>query len=400
MKPYRLNDLFLSPRPGVVSAVLLSNQSAVWRAYRLIGAAVLTLSILACSKSMPPPSITTGANAIPVEVLQAIPAGLSNRIVATGTLGANSEVKLSFKTGGIIKRVLVETGEHVRAGQLLAELDRTEVAAGAAQMQLNLRKAERDYARAEGLFKQDVIAKAQLDDTRTALDVARAGSVAMNFNSDSGRITAIKDGVILRRFAEAGEVIAPGAPVLGLSQIDASGLPASSHGQILKVSLSDVDAVRIEINDVAQVTFDALPGVTLNAHVATLAGSANPGTGLFDIELALEGATGRLSSGMIGQAVIAPRASGRNTPNSGAQALLIPLISLVEANAEHGVIYVIDKDVARSRAVQLGEIRDDLVIVETGITPAEQIVVRGAAYLSDGAKVTIRPALAALSPQP
>ncbi len=357
--------------------------------YRLNLILLFAFSVPACSKPTPTPAATSAGNAIPVETVQAEPAGTNNSIYATGTLSANSEIRLSFKTGGIVKRVLVETGERVRAGQLLAELDRTEVAAGATQMQLNLRKAERDFARAESLFKQDVIARAQLDDARTALDVARAGSVAMNFNSDSGRITAVKDGIVLRRFAEAGEVIAPGAPVLGLSQTDAK--------QVLKVSLSDIDAMRIDMNDAAEVSFDALPGVKLSAHVATLAGSANPGTGLFDIELALEDDTGRLSSGMIGQAVITPRAPKAPDAFNPSDALLIPLIALVEANAEHGVVYVIENGVAHSRNVTLGEIRRDAVIVTHGITASEQIVVRGAAYLTEGANVLTGAAVAAVS---
>ena len=347
--------------------------------------------LAACSKESAPtanaakPAAQLSA-AIPVETANPEPAGSANAIRVTGTLSANVELRLSFKTGGILKRLLVDTGQTVRAGQLLAELDRTEVGAGATQMRMSLAKAERDYVRAESLFKQDVIPKAQLDDARTALEVARAGSVAMNFNSDSGRITAEKDGVVLRRFVEAGEVVAPGAPILALSQ--------GTSKKVLKVSLSDIDAVRVDIGDRAEVSFDAMPGVKIKAHVLTLAGSANPGTGLFEIELALDDATTRLSSGMIGQAVIQPDdgASGeRLVPDSASTKnvlLLIPLAALVEANAEHGLIYVVENNVAKSRQVALGEIRGEQVLVRAGLSANDSVVVRGAPYLDDGTPVT------------
>jgi RND family efflux transporter MFP subunit len=352
---------------------------------------VLLAALAACSKDNAPsasaakPALPVSA-AIPVETAKPEPAGSANAIRVTGTLSANVELRLSFKTGGILKRLLVDTGQNVRAGQLLAELDRTEVGAGATQMRMSLAKAERDYVRAESLFKQDVIPKAQLDDARTALDVARAGSVAMNFNSDSGRITAEKDGVVLRRFVEAGEVVAAGAPILALSQGEAK--------KVLKVSLSDIDAVRVDIGDSAEVSFDAMPGVKIKAHVLTLAGSANPGTGLFEIELALDDATERLSSGMIGQAVIQPddAASSDSLVPDGASTqqvlLLIPLAALVEANAEHGLIYVVENNFAKSRQIALGEIRGEKVLVLGGLNANESVVVRGAPYLDDGTPVT------------
>lgn len=344
-------------------------------------------ALAACSKESAPTSAPAAhvSATIPVETAKPLAAGSANTIRVTGTLSANVELRLSFKTGGILKRLLVDTGQNVRAGQLLAELDRTEVGAGATQMRMSLVKAERDYVRAETLFKQDVIPKAQLDDARTALEVARAGSVAMNFNSDSGRITAEKDGVVLRRFVEAGEVVAAGAPILALSQGDAK--------KVLKVSLSDIDAVRVDLGDLAEVSFDAMPGVKIKAHVLTLAGSANAGTGLFDIELALDGATERLSSGMIGQAVIQPGidtdASDKNTGQTPTpELLLIPLAALVEANAEHGLIYVVENSKAKSRQIALGEIRGDTVLVLGGLSANDFVVVRGAPYLDDGTPVS------------
>jgi membrane fusion protein, multidrug efflux system len=319
---------------------------------------------------------------VPVETVQPVVAESVNVIQASGTLSANTELKLSFKTGGILRRLYVDTGQSVRAGQLLAELDLTELGAGARQMRDALQKAERDYARAALLFKQDVIAKAQLDDAKTALDVARAGSDATNFNADVGRITAAADGTVLRRFVEAGEVMAPGAPVLAVSQ--------NSGRKILRVSLSDVDAVRVNLEDRAEVRFDALPGAVIPASVVTLAGSANPGTGLFDIELALEGDTARLSSGVIGQAQITPSTNAPSTtaPDQGANVeLLIPLAALVEANEEHAIIYVIEQEIAQSKQVTLGEIRGESVIVRDGLTLGEHVVIRGAPYLDNGMRV-------------
>ena len=324
-------------------------------------------------------------SAVPVETVKPSPADQLNVIRATGMLSASVEQRLSFKTGGILKRILVQSGERVQAGQLLAELDLTEFDAGARQSRESLRKAERDYERAALLFKQDVIARAQLDDARTALDVARAANAATRFNADVGRLSAQTDGVVLKQFVEAGEVIAPGAPVLALGQ--------ENNKKILKVSLSDVDAVRVAIGDKASVRFDAFPGQEFAATVVTLAGSATMNTGLFEIEIAIDGDLSRLSSGVIGQAQIQPQAAAEP---SSSQGVLIPVAALVQANAEQGQVFVVQDQHAQARSVRLGALVGTSILVQAGLSVDDEVVVRGAPYLDDGSLVIISPAVASL----
>lgn len=358
----------------------------------------LALSLLAgCAKesteavidaSAAQTSAQGAATAVPVEVVRPSPADQLRAIHATGMLSASVEMRMSFKTGGIVKRILVKGGERVQAGQLLAELDLTEIDAGARQAREGLRKAERDYERAALLFKQDVIAKAQLDDARTALDVARAANAATRFNADVGRLSAQTDGVVLKQFVEAGEVIAPGAPVLAIGQED--------DKKILKVSLSDVDAVRVAIGDPASVRFDAFPGQEFAAKVIRLAGSANAGTGLFEIELAIEGDLSRLSSGVIGQADIQPKLAASEANTS--QGVLIPVAALVQANADQGQVFVVKAQYAQARSVRLGSLVGSSIIVREGLALDDQVVVRGAPYLDDGSLVLVSGAVASLQP--
>ena len=335
-----------------------------------------------------PTSGQSTASAVPVEIAKPSPADQLNAISATGMLSASVELRLSFKTGGILKRILVKGGERVQAGQLLAELDLTEIDAGARQSRESLRKAKRDYERAALLFKQDVIAKAQLDDARTALDVARAANAATRFNAEVGRLSAQTDGVVLKQFVEAGEVIAPGAPVLALGQDD--------NKKILKVSLSDVDAVRVAIGDPARVRFDAFPGQEFVATVVTLAGSASAGTGLFEIELAIDGDLSRLSSGVIGQAKIQPKSASAQP--SSAQGVLIPIAALVQANAEQGQVFVVEDQRAQARSVRLGAMVGTAIIVQEGLSVDDNVVVRGASYLDEGSLVLVNTAVASLRP--
>ena len=77
---------------------------------------------------------------------------LSEPIIASGLLSSKSEMKLAFKTGGMIRRIYVQEGQSVSEGQLLAELDLSEIDAQVRQSKLSLEKSERDLEREEKII--------------------------------------------------------------------------------------------------------------------------------------------------------------------------------------------------------------------------------------------------------
>src|SRR5215510_8283715 len=116
---------------------------------RLVPAAVVALASCAPSAAAPnaaePPP--TPVHVAPVErVHRARP------VHATGVLASKSEVRASFKVGGLVREVAVDEGDTVRAGQVLARLTTTEIDAGVAQAREGLTKAERDRWRTQKLF--------------------------------------------------------------------------------------------------------------------------------------------------------------------------------------------------------------------------------------------------------
>ncbi len=359
-----------------------------------VGFAAVTVMLTACQKDAPALAPSDAASELKtVELEKVEPARTAAAIQVNGVLEAHSEIKLSFKTGGLIKRIAVDVGERVKANQLLAELDLTELSAGTQAMRENVRKAERDYIRAEQLFRDDVIAKAQLDDARTALDVARASLRGMSFNTEVGRLVASSDGVVLRRFAESAEVVAPGQPVLTLAQDNGS--------KIFKVALSDKDALSVKIGNTAVVRFGALPNLNFAAVVRTRAGGADPATGLFDVELALaeSPALGQLASGLIGRATI--EVSDSLVPVSSTL-MEIPVSAIAHANANTASVFLFEPDAQSSSAsARVGEVKlvniqinspdaalgDSKIIVSSGLNVGQELVTRGSSTLESGERV-------------
>ncbi len=102
-----------------------------------------------CGKSEPQASIPNPGQVIPVSVLTLQKGGFSSEIQASGTFTTLDETLLSFKIGGIVSRVLVREGDEIKAGQILASLDLTEIQASLSQAKLGYEKALRDQQRAE-----------------------------------------------------------------------------------------------------------------------------------------------------------------------------------------------------------------------------------------------------------
>jgi len=177
-------------------------------------------------------SLETG-NIIPVKVATVQSENVSGNISATGLISTENEAKLSFKIGGVIDKIFVNEGQFIRKGQLLATLKITEINSQLAQANLAMEKAQRDYARANNLYKDSVATLEQLQNAKTGLDVAKKSVDVVVFNRQFASITATADGFVTKKIANEGEVVSSGAPVLAINEI------RNASDWELKVGLTD-----------------------------------------------------------------------------------------------------------------------------------------------------------------
>lgn len=310
--------------------------------------------------------------AVAVRMAAVADAQVAQPVAATGTLAGKEEIRLSFKIPGVVAQVLVNEGDAVRRGQPLASLDLAEIDAQVRRARQGADKAERDLARARALYADSVVPLAHLQDAQTGAAVARAELQVAGVNRRYAVITAPADGTVLRRFAEGGELMQPGAPVLVLG--------ATGQGTVLRAGLADRDAVRIREGDRAVVRFDAFPGEAFPGRVTQIAAAAAAGTGTYEVEVAVDG-RGRLASGMIGRVEIAPSRTQRLR--------LVPVEAVLEADGDSAAVFTVDADgrTARRRRVAVAFLQGDRVALRGGLDGVAEVVTDGAAYLEDGLAV-------------
>jgi len=312
----------------------------------------------------------------PVRVATAHEGPAAPAIRTSGLLANKDEYRLSFKVGGVIKRIGVREGEKVRQGQRLAEIEQTEINAQVEQARQNHDKAQRDVERGERLYADKVISLEQLEDLRTQRAVAEAALNAAEFNWNYAAIIAPSDGTVLRKLAEERELVAAGNPVLVLG--------AQDRGFVVKTGLADREIVQVKIGDAAQIRLDALPDATLTGKVTEVASGADSASGMFGIEVTLDATSLPLKSGLVAKLSIIPASA-----NSGSR-VYVPIGSIVEGDGHRASVFVLDGDRARRREVEVAFIADETVALARGIDAGLSVVTDGALYLEDGEHVVIQ----------
>lgn len=325
---------------------------------------------------------------IPVEVTTVRSAPEAADVLAYGLVRPDREAKLAFKISGLLKTLAVDTGDRVKKGQVLAELDQREIDAQAINAHAAVEKARRDLARIEPLLPKGFVSLQRAEDARTALAQARAALTQVEFNRSLARITAPNDGTVLARHVEKNEIISAGTPVLTVSQ--------GTQGFILKVGLSDRDVARIAPGGKARIVLDAYPDQAIAGEVRRIAGESNPQTGTFDVEISLNNVPQGVGSGFIASASITPR-----DLSAGAAHVAIPASAILEGHGTTANVYVVDaaSKTAQQTRITIARIDGDDVLVGQGLSVGMQVVSAGAPYLREGAKVTIVQDLEKIAPE-
>lgn len=316
---------------------------------------------------------TQSEPALKIKTVQAKPIIASFPIRCSGKLSSKTEMKLSFKTGGIINQIYVDEGMSVDKNQVLARLDLSEIEAMFEQAQLGYEKAQRDLRRAENLYADSVVTLEQLQNAETAVSLAKSQLKIAEFNRQHSIIKAPSNGQILKRLGEKNETIGPGFPLFLFS--------SSESEWIFRVPLPDIDIVKIQINDKAMIEFDAFPGETFHATVSEIAKAADPYSGTYEVELQIQSKNSSFFSGLIGTASIIP--ARRNEYQT------LPIKVLHDAEGMSGFVYLVDDFAYKKKQIKIIKVTDSLIFIQDSFSTSEQIIAEGAEYLRPGIELEI-----------
>jgi RND family efflux transporter MFP subunit len=313
--------------------------------------------------------------AVAVTVAQVKHEQRSQPIKNSGRISHKNEMRLSFKTSGLIEQINVEEGDEVASGQILAMLDLEEINAQQERASSNYRSAAADLERFNKLYDDALVSLQIKQNAQSAHDSAAAELQIVNFNKKLSVIRAPAEGRILKRFVESNELIQSGQPVFLLA--------SRKQGSVVRVGLIDQDIVKVGVGDPATISLDAYPGRKFTGTVSEVALSTDSNAGTFEVEILIDDQGFALRSGLIARVEI--------TPVSGDLQYYIPIESVFKADNGLARVFVLDEDkhVVNEVSVEIVEFLKDEVAVRGSLKASDRVIKLGAPYLTDGSVVSV-----------
>lgn len=327
---------------------------------------------IACAKKSKKNTTLNEANIIPIKTIQSIKAVAVDTVQVAGFISSATEARLSFKTGGIIKKIFVDEGDAVKKGQLLAVLDLTEIGSMTEQAKQGFEKAERDFKRAENLYKDSVASLEQFQNASTGFKVAKEQYEIALFNKSYSEIRATADGKIVKKIMNEGEIAGPGMPVFFMNA-------AGQNDWVVKVGIADKDWARLQIGNPAKVVIDAYANEVFIATVSMLSQAPDPMSGLYQAELKLQTKNKNFATGLFAKATIAPSQSNNY--------VTVPIDAIIEGNGNDAFVFISQNDKAVKVAVKIAFIKNGKVMLVSGLSDNVSVITDGSAYLTDGAAI-------------
>ena len=358
-----------------------------------------------------------------VEVATAAPpaasAGPTAILQATGYVTARRQATVSAQITGALTQVLIEEGERVSAGQVLAKLDDTAQRAALAQsvaqvqaakailvqVQAQLEQYRRDLQRNQDLIDRHLVSQQALETADTQVrtgaaqvasqlrqvELAEAGQRGAQVQLDYTTVRAPFSGVITAKAAQAGEIVSPISAGGGFTRTGV-GTIVDMDSLEIEVDVNEAYINRVHANQPAEAVLDAYPDWTIPAHVIAIVPTADRSKATVKVRIAIDQKDPRILPDM-GVRVSFLEEAAKGGPEAGSRAatalrgLLVPAGAIVEREGR-SIVFTIEGDHAHATPVTPGQTYGDLRQVE-GLTTGARLVRAPPAELQDGARIVV-----------
>ena len=389
--------------------------------FGILSSSVLVVTVCACascgSNSDSSTKAQASAPATPtVEVAKVSAKTLSITTRLPGELQAYEIVAVFPKVTAYVDSISVDRGTHVKSGQLMARLVAPEVAAQRAEAQSKLQAAEAQRAEAEAKLASDqstyerlksasatpgVVAGNDLEVAQRAVDADRARLDAMKGSADAAKsalksvsdiesyllVRAPFDGVVTERNVHPGSLV---GPANGTSGAATPMLRVEKSNKLrLVVPVPEKYVAGMSQGTKVQFSVPAYPSQTFGGTIARIAHSVDVKTRTMPVELDVNNADGRLSSGMFPEVL---------WPVRRVEATLFVPVSAVARTTEATFVIRIRDGNAEWVNVQTGEIDGKSIEVFGGLREGDEVAGRGTDELRAGSHVVTKPASDAAAP--
>lgn len=322
----------------------------------------------------------------PVKVVEIAQAHDTRTLSYSGSVRARTESALAFRVNGKITERLVDIGQHVASGDVLARIDPTDYDLSVKSAQAALDAAERQVEtvelarkRAEQLFAKNFAPKSQLEQATLTYDQAVATRDSARSSLAQARnqvgytdLKADRDGIVTSVNADVGQVVGSGTPVVTVA--------VDGEKEVL-IAVPEMEIAEFKPGKVVKAGFWSDDALALEGKVREVAGSADPQSRTFAVRVSLPNDP-RVLLGMTAS-IEASAANER-------QLVSIPLSALAEQGTQ-SIVWTVDRgaDTVHARPVKVAGFAADGVRVAEGLNPGDVVVAAGTQFMTENLKVKL-----------
>jgi RND family efflux transporter MFP subunit len=309
---------------------------------------------------------------IPVVVSDVGQQTLARSITINGVLQAKKQVIVLSETAGQIERLYREIGDTVRIGTPLALVDATIVSTQLETAQANLENSKRDLARFKNLAQSGAATQQTVDQLTLAVDAANSNVVALRKQLNNTTIKSPQKGVVVSRMVEVGSVIGGGSPTFRVADLSQ---------MIMNVGLTEREIVQVRHGMPANINITAL-NKDFPATISNI-GIAADMSGRYNVEVLINGDTKNSE--------LRPDLSGTVSFELPARenSIVISRNALVNGVKDPKVYLIEGSNKATSRKISISSVEGMNVVVHSGLSIGERVVITGHQNLYEGAAVRI-----------
>ena len=342
----------------------------------------LTATLAGCSQE----KTEVAAVVRPVKVVEIAEADTARQLSYSGSVRARTEMNLGFRVSGKIVERVVNVGDRVKVGDLLARIDATDYELAVRSASANLEAAERQVEtvklvrdRAEQLLARKFASQAQFDQSVLSYNqaVATRDAAKSALSQAENQVTytnlvSDRPGIVTTINADVGQVVGSGTPVATV---------AVEGEKEVQVAVPETEIANFKTGLPVKVGLWSDTDLSLDGTVREVAGSADQQSRTFSVRVSLPNDP-RVLLGMT--------ATVEASAGSGKPYVSVPLSALAQKDG-YTIVWVVDRgtETVRSRPVTLSDFTTDGVRVTDGLAVGDLVVAAGTQFMADDLKVTI-----------
>ena len=286
--------------------------------------------------------------------------------VYTSSVEPYAKNNIAPQTSMRISKINVEVGDFVRAGQILAEMDRLQLQ----QAELQMKNNETEYNRLKGLYDAGGLSKSDLDAIELSYKVSKTNYDNLLQNTI---LRSPINGVVTARNYDKGDMFSMGQPIYTVEQI----VPVK-----LLVGISESDYSKVKKGNEVNITVDAFPGKVFVGKINRIYPTINESTHTFDVEVIVPNKDNVLRPGMYARVTVQ---FGVNN------SVVVPDTAIVkQTGSGERFVYVLNADgTVTYQNVKLGRRIDSKYEILSGVEDGAKVVTEGQVRLKDGIKVAV-----------